>query len=80
MGNKVQAQVIKAAKEEQQQKLLEEARNRVLQKERDARYKYVQVGYGLTKLKLLCKIDEDGNLLPSEIERINRVKKTLRIK
>ncbi len=80
MGNRIQAQVIKAAMEENQQRVLEKARDRILQKEKDALYKYVRISNGVTNLRLLCQMDEQGNLLPSEIIRINRIKKILRIK
>ena len=80
MGNRVQEQVAKVSREKQQQEVLREARNRVLEKENDARYKYVRISNDVTNLSLLCKMDEEGNLLPSEIKRINRVKKTLKIK
>ena len=32
------------------------------------------------RLKLLCRIDEQGNLLPKELDRIKKVKQTLGIK
>lgn len=33
-----------------------------------------------SNLRLLCRIDEHGKLLPIEQERINKIKKTLGIK
>jgi len=80
MANRIQNQVANVARERQQQEVLTEVRNRVLEKERDAHYKYVRISNGLSKLTLLCKMDENGNLLPSEVKRINRLKKTLGIK
>lgn len=79
MANRIQNQVANVARERQQQEVLTEVRNRVLEKERDAHYKYVRISNGLSKLTLLCKMDENGNLLPSEVKRINRLKKTLGI-
>lgn len=78
MGNRIQNQVANVSREEQARKKIEEAR--ITEREKDAHHKYVKVSNGPSKLTLLCKTDEEGNLVPSEIKRINRLKKILGIK
>lgn len=80
MGNRIQNQVANVSREELARKKIEEARIRITEREKDAHYKYVKVSHGLSKLTLLCKTDDEGNLVPSEIKRINRLKKILGIK
>lgn len=80
MGNRIQNQVANVSREEQAKKKIEEARIRLIELEKDAHHKYIKVSNGLSKLTLLCKTDDEGNLVPSEIKRINRLKKILGIK
>ena len=80
MGNRIQNQVANVSREEQARKKIEEARFRITEREKDAHYKYVKVSNGPSKLTLLCKTDDEGNLVPSEVKRINRLKKILGIK
>lgn len=80
MGHRIQNQVANVSREEQTQTKMEQARIRLIELEKDAHHKYVKVSNGLSKLTLLCKTDDEGNLVPSEIKRINRLKKILGIK
>mgnify|MGYP006895539973 CR=1 FL=1 len=78
--NRVQNEVSKVSHEEHQQRLLREAlhRNRLL--EQDGRHVWVRLSKGGNNLKQLCQVDENGNLLPQEEERIRNIKKILGIK
>lgn len=78
--NRVQNEVSKVSHEERQQRLLHEAQKRNHQIEHDGCHKWVRLSKGGNNLKLLCRIDEQGNLLPKELDRIKKVKQTLGIK
>jgi hypothetical protein len=86
--NRVQNEVSKVSHEERQQRLLHEAQQRLLheaqqrnhQIEHDGCHKWVRLSKGGNNLRLLCRIDEKGNLLPKEQERIRKVKQALGIK
>ena len=64
----------------EKQRLLHEAQKRNHQIEHDGCHKWVRLSKGGNNLRLLCRIDEKGNLLPKEQERIRKVKQTLGIK
>ena len=78
--NRVQNEVSKVSHEEHQQRLIREAQMRNHQLEHDGRHKWVCLSKGGNNLKHLCQVDENGNLLPKEEERIRNIKKTLGIK
>ena len=78
--NRVQNEVSKVSHEERQQRLLHEAQKRNHQIEHDGCHKWVRLSKGSNNLKQLCQVDENGNLLPQEEERINNIKKILGIK
>lgn len=78
--NRVQNEVSKVSHEERQQHLLHEAQKRNHQIEHDGCHKWVRLSKGGNNLSLLCRIDEQGNLLPEELDRIKKVKQTLGIK
>lgn len=78
--NRVQNEVSKVSHEEHQQHLLREAQHRNRQLEHDGRHVWVRLSKGRNNLKQLCQVDENGNLLPQEEERINNIKKILGIK
>lgn len=78
--NRVQNEVSKVSHEEHQQRLLREAQHRNRQLEHDGRHKWVRLSKGSNNLKQLCQVDENGNLLPQEEERIRKIKQTLGIK
>ena len=78
--NRVQNEVSKVSHEEHQQRLLREAQHRNHQLEHDGRHVWVRLSKGGNNLKQLCQVDENGNLLPQEEERIRNIKKILGIK
>lgn len=78
--NRVQNEVSKVSHEERQQRLLHEAQKRNHQIEHDGCHKWVRLSKGGNNLRLLCRTDEKGNLLPKEQERIRKVKQALGIK
>lgn len=78
--NRVQNEVSKVSHEEHQQRFLREAQHRNRQLEHDGRHVWVRLSKSGNNLKQLCQVDENGNLLPQEEERINNIKKILGIK
>lgn len=78
--NRVQNEVSKVSHEEHQQRLLREAQHRNRLLEHDGRHVWVRLSKSGNNLKQLCQVDENGNLLPQEEERIRNIKKTLGIK
>ncbi len=77
--NGIQNEMLRVRHNEQTEQKLREARLRQAALESGGLHKWVSLPYGSSNLRLLCKIDESGNLLPKEIERINKVKKSLGI-
>lgn len=77
MSNTIQAQVAKAALSKAQLEFLAEAHWRNHQEENDGCHRYVTIKKGL---QILCQVDRDGNLLPSEVKRIAKIKCQLNIK
>ena len=78
--NRIQNEVSKVSHEEHQQRLLREAQHHNRQIEHDGRHVWVRLSKSGNNLKQLCQVDENGNLLPQEEERINNIKKILGIK
>lgn len=76
--NRIQSQIRSISAETRAQESLREAMERQSKKEKSGLYKWVSVGKA-RKLRLLCRIDKDGNLTTKEVERIERIKKTLGI-
>lgn len=80
MSSKIQTEIANAAKERKSLELMEQAMQRVRKKESDNKHRYITIPNGLSHLKLLCKVDKEGNILPSERKRISIIKKELGIK
>lgn len=78
--NRVQNEVSKVSHEEHQKRFLREAQHRNRQLEHDGRHVWVRLSKSGNNLKQLCQVDENGNLLPQEEERISNIKKILGIK
>ena len=74
--NKAQNDVSKVIKEQHLQDKLKASMALNYQREHDGLHKWVKIK---PSLSLLCRIDEHGNLLPKELERIKKVKRTLGI-
>lgn len=73
-------ELAKMRENEHTQQMLEVARAQQLDRENDGLHKYVRISNGDNKLQLLCQTDKNGKLLPKELARIRKVKKTLNIK
>lgn len=80
MSSKIQTEISNAAKERKSMELLQEAMVRQRAKESDNLHRYITIKNGLSNLKIFCKVDEKGSLLPSEERRILQIKKQLGIK
>ena len=78
--NKVQNEISKISHEEQQHLLIKKAMQRNRQLEQDGRHKWVRIGTRVNNLHQLCEVDSQGNLLPKEQQRLNKIKETLGIK
>lgn len=76
--NRIQNQIRSINEETRAQETLREAMERQSEKEKSGLYKWVSIGKP-RKLRLLCRVDKDGNLAPKEVERIKRVRQTLGI-
>ncbi len=59
---------------------LEQAKKQQLNIENDGFHRYVNIGNSGSKLQLLCRTDGKGQLLPTELVRIRKIKKELGIK
>lgn len=75
--NRIQNEINKVRHEQRMLDQLHEAQLRQIKKESDGLHKWVVIKRNLS---LLCRIDDKGELLPREKERIKRVKKVLGIK
>ncbi len=78
--NNILNELAKICANELTQQVLETARAQQFDRENDGLHKYVRIGNGNNKLWLLCQTDNNGELLPKELARIRKVKKTLNIK
>lgn len=76
--NRVQNEISKISHEEQQHRLVKKAMQHNRQLEHDGRHKWVRIG--VNNLHQLCEVDSQGNLLPKEQQRLNKIKETLGIK
>lgn len=75
--DRVQNEISKLRHEPHLQERLQEAQLRQNRREHDGLRKWIIIK---PSLRLLCRIDEKGNLLPKELDRIKKVKQTLGIK
>ncbi len=80
MASTVQNEISRIRSDEHARHKVEEAMKRQRALESGGLHKWVRLTNGSSNLHLLCKTDKDGNLLPKEIARINKVKKSLGIK
>ncbi len=75
--DRIQNEISKLRHEQHLHERLQEAKLRQIKLEHDGLHKWITI---TPRLRLLCRIDEQGNLLPKEQERIRKVKQTLGIK
>lgn len=75
--DRIQNEISKLRNEQNLHEKLQAAQLRQIKREHDGLHKWITIK---PNLSLLCRIDEQGNLLPKEIERIKKVKQTLGIK
>lgn len=75
--DRIQNEISKLRHEQRMQEKLQAARLRQIKCEHDGLHKWINI---TPRLRLLCRIDEQGNLLQKEIDRIKKVKQTLGIK
>lgn len=78
--NNILNELAKMCADKLTQQVLETVRAQQFDRENDGLHKYVRIGNGNNKLWLLCQTDKNGKLLPKELARIRKVKKTLNIK
>ncbi len=72
--DRIQNEISKLRHEQHLSERLQEAQIRQIKREHDGLHITIK-----PNLRLLCRIDEKGNLLPKEQERIRKVKQTLGI-
>lgn len=75
--DRIQNEISKLRHEQHLHERLQEAQLRQIKREHDGLHKWITIK---PRLRLLCRIDEKGNLLPKEQEHIRKVKQTLGIK
>lgn len=75
--DRIQNEISKLRHEQHLHERLQEAQLRQIKREHDGLHKWITIK---PTLKFLCRIDEKGNLLPQEEERIRNIKKILGIK
>lgn len=75
--DRIQNEISKLRHEQHLHERLQEAQLRQIKREHDGLHKWITIK---PTLKGLCRIDENGNLLPQEEERIRNIKKILGIK
>lgn len=75
--DRIQNEISKLRHEQHLSERLQEAKLRQIKREHDGLHKWITIK---ANLRLLCRIDEKGNLLPKELERIRNIKQTLGIK
>lgn len=75
--DRIQNEISKLRHEQHLENLLKEAQQRQIKREHDGLHKWITI---TPRLRLLCRIDAQGDLLPKEQERIKKVKQTLGIK
>ena len=72
--DRIQNEISKLRHEQHLHEKLQAAQLRQIKREHDGLHKWITI------TPLLCRIDEKGNLLPKELDRIKKVKQTLGIK
>ena len=75
--DRIQNEISKLRNEQHLSERLQAAQLRQIKREHDGLHKWITI---TPRLRLLCRIDEKGNLLPKELDRIKKVKQTLGIK
>lgn len=75
--DRIQNEISKLRHEQHLHERLQEAQLRQIKREHDGLHKWITI---TPRLRLLCRTDEQGNLLPKELDRIKKVKQTLGIK
>ena len=75
--DRIQNEISKLRHEQHLSKKLQAAQLRQIKREHDGLHKWITI---TPNLSLLCRIDEKGDLLPKELDRIRKVKQTLGIK
>lgn len=75
--DRIQNEISKLRHEQHLSEKLQAAQLRQIKREHDGLHKWITI---TPRLRLLCRTDEKGNLLPKEQERIRKVKQTLGIK
>lgn len=75
--DRIQNEISKLRHEQNLHEKLQAAQLRQIKREHDGLHKWITIK---PNLRLLCRIDEQGNLLPKELDRIKKVKQTLSIK
>ena len=75
--DRIQNEISKLRHEQHLHERLQEAQLRQIKREHDGLHKWITIK---PNLRLLCRIDKKGNLLPKEQERIRKVKQNLGIK
>lgn len=75
--DRIQNEISKLHHEQHLHERLQEAQLRQIKREHDGLHKWITIK---PNLRLLCRTDEKGNLLPKELEHIRNVKQTLGIK
>ena len=78
--DRIQNEISKLRHEQHLNERLQADQLRQIKLEHDGRHVWVRLSKGSNNLKQLCQVDENGNLLPQEEERINNIKKILGIK
>lgn len=74
--DRIQNEINKLRHEQHLHERLQEAQLRQIKREHDGLHKWITIK---PNLRLFCRTDEKGNLLPKEQERIRKVKQTLGI-
>ena len=74
--DRIHNEISKLRHEQHLHERLQEAQLRQIKREHDGHHKWITIK---PNLRLLCRIDEKGNLLPKEQKRIRKVKQTLGI-
>ena len=75
--DRIQNEISKLRHEQNLHEKLQAAQLRQIKREHDGLHKWITIK---PNLRLLCRIDEHGNLLPEELDHIKKVKQTLGIK
>lgn len=75
--DRIQNEISKLRHEQHLHERLQEAQLRQIKREHDGLHKWITIK---PTLKFLCRINEKGNLLPKEQQRLSKIKQTLGIK